>query len=169
MSTKVNIWEGEIPSDLKHGDEVYLDFGYSGRIDDCIISKVAFTASQVWVDVIVKSNVMEVRLHNINAAYVFPRFESDQFLRRPLLLSGKRWNGDNQEEITAFAGDAAMFHNSIGSAASGANHPQVYSKLIVLTAEGEMECNVGDYLMKGVAGEFYPVKPEIFREIYRKV
>lgn len=165
------MWEGEIPSDLKHGDAVYLDFGWSGRVDDCQVSKVAFTASQVWVDVIVFiGTASEVRLHNINAAYVFPKQESNnQFLRRPVLLQGIKWTGDNQHEIEAFAGDAVMFHNSIGSAASGANHPQMYSKLVVLTKEGEMECNAGDFLMKGIAGEFYPVKPEIHREIYRKI
>lgn len=32
-----------------------------------------------------------------------------------------------------------------------------------------MVAKTGDYIIKGVQGEFYPCKPEIFRETYEKV
>ncbi|MBM0873570.1 hypothetical protein [Staphylococcus epidermidis] len=34
------------------------------------------------------------------------------------------------------------------------------------TLEGVMTANIGDYIVKGVNGEFYPVKPEIFEKTY---
>lgn len=34
------------------------------------------------------------------------------------------------------------------------------------TMEGEMEARVGDWIIKGVAGEFYPCKPDIFAQTY---
>lgn len=34
------------------------------------------------------------------------------------------------------------------------------------TLEGTMTANVGDYIIKGVHGEFYPCKPDIFKETY---
>ena len=37
---------------------------------------------------------------------------------------------------------------------------------LINTLEGEMIANVGDYIVKGVNGEFYPVKPEIFEKTY---
>jgi len=41
--------------------------------------------------------------------------------------------------------------------------------LYITTLEGVMRADVGDYIIKGVAGEFYPVKPDIFRETYEAV
>ena len=39
----------------------------------------------------------------------------------------------------------------------------------IITLEGEMLISDGDYIIKGVAGEFYPCKPEIFEATYEKV
>ena len=41
--------------------------------------------------------------------------------------------------------------------------------LFIDTLEGEMHVSDGDYIVKGVKGEFYPVKKEIFLETYEKV
>ena len=40
------------------------------------------------------------------------------------------------------------------------------NKLYIKTLEGVMEANVGDYIIKGVNGEFYPCKPDIFEKTY---
>lgn len=37
------------------------------------------------------------------------------------------------------------------------------------TLEGTMKANVGDYIIKGVNGEYYPCKPDIFELTYKKV
>lgn len=37
------------------------------------------------------------------------------------------------------------------------------------TLEGRMLCSVGDYLIRGVHGEFYPCKPDIFVATYEPV
>lgn len=37
---------------------------------------------------------------------------------------------------------------------------------IIATLEGNMTANNGDYIIKGVAGEFYPCKPQIFEKTY---
>lgn len=37
------------------------------------------------------------------------------------------------------------------------------------TLEGEMAVNDGDWIIKGVAGEFYPCKPDIFEKTYEPV
>ena len=39
----------------------------------------------------------------------------------------------------------------------------------ISTDEGEMEARMGDWIIKGIAGEFYPVKDEIFRLTYEAV
>jgi hypothetical protein len=41
--------------------------------------------------------------------------------------------------------------------------------IVILTLEGEMTAQVGDYIIKGVEGEFYPCKPGIFEATYEAV
>lgn len=41
--------------------------------------------------------------------------------------------------------------------------------LKIETLEGTMKANVGDYIIKGVRGELYPCKKDIFEETYEKV
>lgn len=41
--------------------------------------------------------------------------------------------------------------------------------LKINTLEGVMLASVGDYIIKGVSGEFYPCKPDIFEKTYEKV
>lgn len=41
--------------------------------------------------------------------------------------------------------------------------------LKIETLEGTMKASVGDYIIKGVNGEFYPCKPDIFEKTYEPV
>lgn len=44
--------------------------------------------------------------------------------------------------------------------------PQGRTYLEIETLEGVMEANVGDWIIKGIKGEFYPCKPDIFEATY---
>lgn len=46
----------------------------------------------------------------------------------------------------------------------GKGAPHVIMK--IHTLEGDHECTVGDFIIKGVNGEFYPCKPDIFEKTY---
>jgi len=41
--------------------------------------------------------------------------------------------------------------------------------MVIETLEGEMTVNIGDWVIKGVEGEFYPCKPSIFEKTYEAV
>lgn len=41
-------------------------------------------------------------------------------------------------------------------------------KIYVQTLEGKMEISEGDYIIKGIKGEYYPCKPDVFRESYER-
>ena len=41
--------------------------------------------------------------------------------------------------------------------------------LVIETLEGTMRADFGDYIIKGVNGEFYPCKPDIFEQTYELV
>lgn len=46
--------------------------------------------------------------------------------------------------------------------------PQGRTYIEIPTLEGVMEANVGDWIIKGIKGEFYPCKPDIFSATYEQ-
>ena len=38
----------------------------------------------------------------------------------------------------------------------------------ISTLEGEMTASINDYIIKGIKGEFYPCKPDIFEQTYEQ-
>lgn len=72
--------------------------------------------------------------------------------------------------------EADLFDGTLGSAqriSKWAGNPFGWTgnpdKLTIPTLEGEMTASKGDYIIKGVAGEFYPCKPDIFKKMYEEV
>ena len=43
------------------------------------------------------------------------------------------------------------------------------NRSLILTLEGDMKASFGDYIIKGVNGEFYPCKPDIFEKTYESI
>ena len=41
--------------------------------------------------------------------------------------------------------------------------------LVIVTLEGNMRADIGDWIIRGVQGEFYPCKPDIFEQTYEPV
>ena len=41
-----------------------------------------------------------------------------------------------------------------------------HGSIIIHTLEGDMHAEAGDYIIKGVQGEYYPCKPDIFEQTY---
>ena len=81
--------------------------------------------------------------------------------KKPVIIEYVQWTGTNVSEIMSFCGSAAHDIYQINLA----NMPVEYS-LIIKTLEGNMRAEPGDYIIKGVHGEFYPCKPEVFEETY---
>ncbi len=49
------------------------------------------------------------------------------------------------------------------------NGKQCNEGIIISTLEGDMLCRFGDWIIKDISGEFYPCKPDIFKETYEEV
>ncbi len=45
----------------------------------------------------------------------------------------------------------------------------VANEYVIKTLEGEHLLTYGDFIIKGIAGEFYPCKPDIFHATYEEV
>jgi hypothetical protein len=77
-----------------------------------------------------------------------------EFVKRPIQIEAVQWMGDNEEEVKALGPNAMTF--------SGDN-------ILIETREGTMMADLRDWVVKGIADEVYPVKPEIFAATYKEV
>lgn len=82
------------------------------------------------------------------------------YRKKPVVIEAKQWNGENADEIQTFLFDGNQH----------AAHGWVKGQYVEIgTLEGLMVASIGDWIIKGVAGEFYPCKPEIFAATYDEV
>ena len=51
----------------------------------------------------------------------------------------------------------------------GQEHKTYYWSIAIPTLEGSMTASLGDWIIRGVQGEFYPCKPDIFTQTYEQV
>ena len=77
----------------------------------------------------------------------------NQYRKKPVVIEALQFTGHNDAECLAFCPTARDPKE---------NGPS----LIIPTLEGDHRCSVGDYIIRGVKGEFYPCKPDIFEATY---
>ena len=77
-----------------------------------------------------------------------------KFRKKPVVIDAVQWMGDNVFDIHDFCG--GLFTHA-------------GSRLAIQTLEGTMYADIGDWIIKGVKGEFYPCKPDIFEATYEPV
>lgn len=75
------------------------------------------------------------------------------YKKKPVVVEAVQWTGENHAEMCEFI-DLEVF--------------EIKPKegLIIHTLEGDHHASPGDYIIKGVNGEFYPCKPDIFAKTY---
>jgi hypothetical protein len=88
-----------------------------------------------------------------------------KFRKKPVVIDAIEFTIDAYfiETLRVFCGDKAAL-----KVIPGDNQPYGSASAVVLidTLEGQMTANVGDFIIKGVKGEFYPCKPDIFAATY---
>ncbi len=82
---------------------------------------------------------------------------AERFRKKPVEVEAMQYDGWNMTEIAGFVGTSVSFTRK-------PEHP-----LFIDTSEGRMEASVGDWIICGIKGEFYPCKPDIFEATYERV
>jgi hypothetical protein len=86
-----------------------------------------------------------------------------KYRKRPVVIDAVRFDGSesSMNDVVNELGDG-------GFAATGASGLVGWrdGKLIIKTLEGYHEASPGDWIIRGVKGEFYPCKPDIFEMTY---
>lgn len=97
-----------------------------------------------------------------------------KFRKKPVVIEAVRYDGtekcflneclkflaDGHEDFSHLPKDGESIKPGIGVSLEGIDIP---------TLEGIMLCRPGDWIVKGIQGEFYPIKNDIFRESYEEV
>jgi len=88
-----------------------------------------------------------------------------KYRKKPIVIDAIQFNGSNFEEIFAWA---RRWHSEdTGPRMCQSNFEA--EDLVISTLEGNHLANKGDWIIRGVEGEFYPCKPDIFEKTYEKV
>jgi hypothetical protein len=79
-----------------------------------------------------------------------------KFRKKPVVIEAVVWTGENINEVMGFLG----WRNADYDGKDG---------LRIRTLEGTRHASIGDFIIKGVKGEFSPCKPDIFEATYEPV
>ena len=83
-----------------------------------------------------------------------------RYKKKPIIVDAIQIYG-NVAEIKQFIGE----HGKVYRVGKG----QPCTIVVIHTLEGDMTARDGDYIIKGIKGEFYPCKKDIFEETYEEV
>ena len=91
-----------------------------------------------------------------------------KFRKKPVVIEAVQYNNLNKEEIEKFVGKELERELETETAyLAGKGSPKF--SLIIETLEGKHKAMPNDYIIKGIEGEFYPCKPDIFKATYEEV
>ena len=80
------------------------------------------------------------------------------FTKKPITVEARQYDGSSE------SADSILRWIAINGAVASLSN--VEGKLVIETLEGVHLSSAGDWIIKGVAGEFYPCKPSIFDQTY---
>jgi hypothetical protein len=83
-----------------------------------------------------------------------------KYRKKPVEIEAQQLTRGNVADVAAWCK---------GDWSSGSDAPPVPASIDIETLEGRMRANEGDYVIRGVQGEFYPCKPDIFEATYDAV
>lgn len=79
-----------------------------------------------------------------------------KFRKKPVVIEAIQWTGENLDNIR----DLSVYDAVVR---------MINGDLVIITLEGEMRASLGDWIVRGVQGELYPCKPDIFAATYEEV
>lgn len=93
-----------------------------------------------------------------------------KYIKKPVVIEAIELTEHNVFQVLDFIGEKPDLSHQIAN-----DKFQDYKQIVkekgmkIFTLEGTMVASVGDFIIKGVNGEFYPCKPDIFEKTYEKV
>lgn len=92
-----------------------------------------------------------------------------KYRKKPVVIEAIQWTGENELEIKKFVGESLIIDLIREPQLTEQGFIPKWVELKIKTLEGIHLANIGDYIIKGVKGEYYPCKPDIFEKTYEEV
>ena len=99
----------------------------------------------------------------------------DKYIKKQVVVEAVQWDGTLEKalEISQIDGLNSIieYYSTktviIGESTSNSvNTSEEIKSFKIKTLEGDMNVSEGDYIIKGIKGEFYPCKEDIFKKTY---
>lgn len=87
-----------------------------------------------------------------------------RYKTKPCEIEAIQWTGSNLKEVLEFANKKILYDKVIAY-----NDELLGYEISIETLEGIMLASKGDYIIKGLRGEFYPCKPDVFEKKYEVI
>jgi hypothetical protein len=94
-----------------------------------------------------------------------------KYKKKPVVIDAVQWTGENHREMFNFFTKNAFDKESMKVSQEHfyIDDNKVEGGLVIKTLEGEHLASIGDFIIRGVKGEYYPCKPDVFEQTYEKV
>lgn len=97
-----------------------------------------------------------------------------RYRKKPVEIEAMRWDGTAEGATPIInwvlsGGGTARYHEAHMAVFSDGEERLYPGDIDIDTLEGTMRTNPGDWVIRGVKGEHYPCKPDIFEETYEEV
>lgn len=89
-----------------------------------------------------------------------------KFVKKPVVIEARQLSPEVAEDTQEIIALAKWCNGGVNYSV---NNDRQKRTIIISTLEGVMTAKVGDWIIKGVSGEFYPCKPDIFELTYEEV
>ena len=90
-----------------------------------------------------------------------------QFTKKPVTISAIQWTGDNLPAVIEFTGKHPRWSDWFADMDEYVAHVRGDgNRFKIFTLEGVMDALPGDWIIRGIHGEHYPCKPDIFSATY---
>jgi len=147
---KLNDWKPQ-PGDafLANGSRIYIQEGPDSDGGFCIETRVVsadYLPGDVPVTLVSRASLGVETIHENDGMA--------KYRKKPVVIEAVEWTGGNAVSLIEWIGRGAE---------------QDGPELIIKTLEGNMTASLGDYIIRGVSGEHYPCKPDIFHKTYDAV
>ena len=90
-----------------------------------------------------------------------------KYRKKPIIIDAIQYSGLNIDEIKNFTNKNCNIE--IYDTGYQANVTPPLVKITIHTLEGDLNVTKDDYIIKGIKGEFYPCKPDIFEQTYEPI
>ena len=89
-----------------------------------------------------------------------------KYRKKPVVVDVVKWDGSNLSKIEEFLGKCFLGYEVLSDTAWQVGKGIPFTEISIKTIDSVAKAVNGDYIIKGVRGEFYPCKPDIFEATY---